>query len=295
LAPVSSTGVSPCPSCGALNGSDFDRCVRCGVGLGANAGVQPRPRVVTVQLTPPRRLVAATAFGMLTSLVFLAQIGLSVSRGHGLPLISTKDPTIELRLGAMLADPDLVAREPFRLLSSVFVHFGVLHFAMNAYAYVDLARLAESFLGAGRFAAAYVAAGVAGFAATVAMGAIGGGPPAFTAGASGAIFGLMGVVLGVLLARRDPRWKGFALRGVLYAVMFGFAVNASGVGILVNNTAHLGGLVVGILFGLSARRPFAVTGRSARIAQGLGGLAFALSVAAIAFAWQSPLPSLVLR
>jgi rhomboid protease GluP len=293
---VAPSRVSPCPACGALNGEDFDRCVRCGAGLGAAAGSAPaRPRVVTVQLVQPTSLLATKAFGVLTALVFLAQVALSVRGGHGVPLLSTKDPRIELRLGALLAEPDLVASEPFRLLSAVFVHFGLIHFAMNAYVYVDLARVAETFLGWGRFAVAYVTAGTAGFVATVVTGLVSGGPPSLTAGASGAVFGLMGVVLGALAARRDPRWKGFALRAVLYSVLFGFAVNASGTGVLVNNSAHLGGLVVGIVAGLFARRPFSPASTGTKVANVLGILAFAASVVAVALAWRSPLPELLAR
>lgn len=296
IAAVPPSQLSPCPSCGALNDASFGRCVRCGAGLGPGAAAAPPPpRVVTVQLVAPARLVATKAFGALTALVFAAQIALSLSAGHGVPLLSTKDPRIELRLGALLADPSLVASEPYRLLSAVFVHFGLLHFGMNAYAYVDLARIAESFLGPGRFAIAYVAAGVAGFAATVAMALLGGGPPSLTAGASGAIFGLMGVILGTLAARRDPRWKGFALRAVFYSVLFGFAVNASGTGILVNNAAHVGGLVAGVVAGLFARRPPSPASRSTRIANAIGALAFAASIAAVALAWMSPLPDLIAR
>ncbi len=296
LAPVAPSRVSPCPSCGALNGDDFDRCVRCGAAIGAAAGSAPAPRrVVTVQLTAPSPLLATKAFGALTALVFAAQVALSLSAGKGVPLLSTKDPQIELRLGALLAEPSLVANEPFRLLSAVFVHFGLIHFAMNAYVYVDLARVAETFLGWGRFAIAYVVAGTAGFLATVVTGMISGGPPSLTAGASGAVFGLMGVVLGTLAARKDPRWKGFAMRAVLYSVLFGFAVNASGTGILVNNSAHLGGLVVGIVAGLFAKRPFSPLSVGTRVANVLGVLAFAASVAAIALSLGSPLPELLRR
>jgi len=251
--------------------------------------------VVKVQLAPAPSTLATKAFGALTALVFAAQVGLSFAGGHGLPLMSTKDPRIELRLGAMLADPSLVLSEPFRLLSAVFVHFGVLHFAMNAYAYVDLARVAEGLLGRGRFAVTYVLAGSAGFLATVLTSMVTGDQPSLTAGASGAIFGLMGVILGSLAARRDPRWKSFAMRAVFYSVLFGFAVNASGTGILVNNSAHLGGLAAGVVAGLFAKRPFSPVSAATRAANIAGGVAFAASVAAIALAWRSPLPQLIAR
>ncbi|MCK6591442.1 MAG: rhomboid family intramembrane serine protease, partial [Polyangiaceae bacterium] len=71
-----------------------------------------------------------------------------------------------------------------------------------------------------------------------------------TLGASGAVFGMMGLVLGWLLRRRDSRWKTFAMEAVLFSVLFGFAVNASPRStIVINNAAHIGGLLAGIVFG----------------------------------------------
>ena len=76
--------------------------------------------------------------------------------------------------------------------TSVFVHFGVIHLLMNLWALVSLARIAEPMLGAARFMIAYVVTGIFGFAVTIAWGTMFGQEVGLTAGASGAVFGVMG-------------------------------------------------------------------------------------------------------
>jgi membrane associated rhomboid family serine protease len=96
---------------------------------------------------------------------------------------------------------------------------------------------------------AYLCTGVIGFAATVVYSHFLGGSFGTTAGASGAVLGVMGIILGWMIRRRDPRWKDFAAQALFYGVLFGFVVNASSMGVMVNNSAHIGGLLSGTLFG----------------------------------------------
>jgi rhomboid protease GluP len=70
-----------------------------------------------------------------------------------------------------------------------------------------------------------------------------------TAGASGAVFGITGMVLAMLYRQKNPQWKGFAVQAVLFQLLIGFAINQARVGIMINNLAHLGGLVLGLAFG----------------------------------------------
>lgn len=251
--PTSSTSRPPtnegraCPACGALNGPEFDRCIRCGKPFSALAESKDR----IARRIDPARLPATTVFGALCILVFAGQVAAALSRGEMpglLGLSSIEQKADAIRFGAMISSPALVLAEPFRLLSSVFVHFGLLHIGLNLLALTNLARLAEPALGTARYAIGLVLTGVIGFATTAALTALG-GAPAVTAGASGAVFGVMGMILGMLVRRKDPRWKSFAVQAVFYSVIFGFAVNASNAGIMINNSAHLGGLISGFAFG----------------------------------------------
>jgi membrane associated rhomboid family serine protease len=193
----------------------------------------------------------------------------------------------DLRYGAMLlypgdplVDPMRVLREePWRLLSSCFVHFGFVHFAMNMAALVQLARLAEPAISAARFTIAYVVTGTLGFGFSLSY-ALVFPQQMLTAGASGAIFGVMGVILGFLVRRRDPRWKVWARNAVFYSLLFGFVIRA-------NNAAHIGGLLVGAVFGAlfapGAPKP------ASRLQVVLAGLCLAACVASLVLAQQSEL------
>jgi membrane associated rhomboid family serine protease len=235
--------VRPCPRCGALNGPDFDRCVRCNAALSAVAVGAER---VSGWLDG-RRLLATKMLLAMTSVVFAGQLAAALSRGHmpQIGLVSSRDEAAvaavidAIRFGALFPVPSF---EPWRVLSAVFVHFGVLHFAMNMLGLVNLARIAEPATGSARFVVAYVATGIIGFAVS-AFWSLSTARPVSTAGASGAIFGVMGLILGWLIRRRDPRWKPFAMQAVFYSLLFGVMIRA-------NNAAHLGGLVSGIAFGL---------------------------------------------
>jgi membrane associated rhomboid family serine protease len=154
-----------------------------------------------------------------------------------------------LRFGATFVSTEAVAAEPWRLVSAIFVHYGFLHFLLNMLGLANLGRTAEPALGTARLLIAYLVSGVVGFATTVMYTHVCGEPYGMTAGASGAVLGMMGVVLGWSIRRRDPRWKEFALEALLYGVLFGFAVNASRLGPMVNNSAHIGGLICGTILG----------------------------------------------
>jgi MYXO-CTERM domain-containing protein len=205
-------------------------------------------------------------------LTFVGQLMALFARNQGfsIPILSGLHEVDLMRFGAMPIDFEAVAREPWLLVSCVFVHFGILHIGLNMMGFSSFARISEPAIGPGRLLIAYVVSGIAGSVATIALsmfdapGVLGSiqrlilasprGVPfvATTAGASGAVFGVMGLVLGWLLRRRDSRWKTFAMEAVLFGVFFGFAANASpGSKIAVNNAAHLGGLITGILFGLA--------------------------------------------
>lgn len=236
-----------CARCGALNGADFERCVRCGAAISARAASVDQASGAL----DGRSLLGTKLLIGLTLLVYAGQFAAQYSRGKEISLLGGGHKADIVRFGALDLRPDMVAEEPWRLLAAVFVHFGVIHVGMNLMGLMSLARVAEPAVGTARFTIAYVVTGIAGFAVTVLTGLISGqGAFGFTAGASGAVFGVMGLILGFMLRRRDPRWKQFAVQAVLFSVVFGFAVNSMNAGVLVNNSAHLGGLGAGILFGL---------------------------------------------
>jgi membrane associated rhomboid family serine protease len=127
----------------------------------------------------------------------------------------------------------VAAGEWWRLLTSGFLHFGLIHLAFNMIALWVIGQDLEQVLGRTRFLVVYLVSLLGGSMAVFLFGA----PNALTAGASGAVFGLMGGLAVVLLwMRRSPRP---ALTIILLNVVITFVV--PGISIL----GHLGGLTFG--------------------------------------------------
>jgi membrane associated rhomboid family serine protease len=217
----------------------------------------------------------------ITRLILLIQLGvfgLCVLANKGLPIWpgdGFRGSTL-LRFGALYLSLDQI--EPWRLVSAVFVHANVLHVGMNMWMFTALGRELEREIGGARLAILFVATGALGFVASHFW--YGSGQP-ITMGASGAVFGQIGAVVGILLGRRDPEWKRALMRNLVYALILSLAMRN------VNNAAHLGGLAAGVPFGFLFQRERARF-RLDWPARVLGGLALCLAVASIALSVRSP-------
>ncbi|MCC6746338.1 MAG: rhomboid family intramembrane serine protease [Deltaproteobacteria bacterium] len=151
--------------------------------------------------------------------------------------------------------------EPWRLLASMFLHGGLLHLAFNLYALYLLGRLVEQLYGSLRFWTIYMGAGLAGALAS----AVYGGDERLSVGASGAIFGLLGAALvGVrrLRGQVPEAWRKELTMNLLISVglqlYIGFTVP------MIDNAAHVGGLVGGGAVALLLALPKVATLPAAR-------------------------------
>jgi len=147
-----------------------------------------------------------------------------------------------LALGALV--PELVAQgQVWRVLSSMFLHAGFAHLALNMISLYFLGSFIEEAFGRGRFLALYLLSGIAGGLAYLYFGAFDGA----AVGASGAIFGLLGGVLGYSLGRGTFSWQNPIIRQLLILLALNLYIGFSIPNI--SNTAHLGGLAGGVVFG----------------------------------------------
>lgn len=133
--------------------------------------------------------------------------------------------------------------EPWRLLTSLFIHGGVSHLLLNMFSLWLLGLMLEQRVGAIRLLAVYLASGLAASLATVwyHTGGIN------STGASGAIFGLYGFMLVLLLSKKmvlDKSDRRAMLGLVLYLVLSNLISGISG---NIDNIAHVGGLAMGLL------------------------------------------------
>ena len=139
----------------------------------------------------------------------------------------------------------VAAGEVWRLASSVFVHVGLVHLLVNVLALWSLGRLVEGLFGRARMFAIYGAAGIAGALASHVMARAG-----VSAGASGAIFGLLGAAL-IELALHRGRYRREWRRSLLGALAV-VTVAQLAVGLIwpmIDQWAHVGGLVGGMVMG----------------------------------------------
>jgi membrane associated rhomboid family serine protease len=161
----------------------------------------------------------------------------------------------------------VAAGEWYRLVTAMFVHYGVLHLLLNMYALWILGRDLERVLGPLRFTALYLLAGLGGNVAAYLFSA----PNAATAGASTAVFGLMAAIFVIL--RRLNLSVAPILPVIVINVIFTFTIaNISVAG-------HLGGLAVGGI--VAAIMAYAPQGRRALV-QGAGCAAVLVFLIALA-------------
>jgi len=151
-------------------------------------------------------------------------------------------------MGAIV--PGLVQRgELWRLIASMFLHGGWLHWLANSWALYQLGTLYEVLFGSKRFTLVYFATGIC---AGIASSLYNHGP---AVGASGAVFGIMGAF--IFSIRRSPLYRHQPWsRGLIGQLVFWIAVNiAIGYSLpFIDNVAHIGGLVSGLLLGLIPHR-----------------------------------------
>jgi rhomboid protease GluP len=135
--------------------------------------------------------------------------------------------------------------ETWRLFTSMFIHIGLMHLLFNAYALFIFGIEMERLYGPDRYITIYILSGLFGSLASFAWR----GPMTSSAGASGAIFGVIGMNLAFFLLHRKT-FGSFGQQRVVNTIIiiainlvFGFTVPG------IDNFAHMGGLAAGFLMG----------------------------------------------
>lgn len=133
--------------------------------------------------------------------------------------------------------------EYYRLLSSMFIHIGLLHLLFNMYALYIIGPQVESFYGKFKYFLIYILSGVSGSILSITFSS-----NTVSAGASGAIFGLMGALLYFGFFYRN--YLGSVIKSqIIPIIILNLVIGFSTSGI--DNAAHIGGLIGGILTSLA--------------------------------------------
>jgi len=259
-----------CPNCRALIERNASVCPFCGEKLrsprarsapgapGRTLGIIPIPSSGTSAVAT----VTIALYGIswyMTATSASAQLN-PVSAMGGI----SRD--VLLRLGAK--SPYILVGQWWRLVTAIFLHAGLLHIGLNLWCLFDLGPQVESLFSTAKFMVLYLVTGVAGFVLSLWW-----RPFGMSVGASGAILGLIGILIGASFhhGHLGREYRGQLWRWVIYIFIFGlfFAVD---------NAAHLGGLVTGALLGYVVPEGEAET----RASQNLWNALAVLSVVIIA-------------
>jgi rhomboid protease GluP len=186
-------------------------------------------------------------------------------------------PQMLLKWGADYAPLTVTRGEWWRVLTCIFVHLGVVHVGFNMMVLYQIGPLMERLLGNIGFVIVYLVAGVAGAICSLAV-----NPYLISAGASGAIFGLYGALIGFMILRRDsipaPILKNILRSAIIFLIYNAvYGVLRSGVDL----AAHGGGLVAGLICGLVVSTPISAGFRQRRLQRAaVAGLGCTLVMAA---------------
>lgn len=186
----------------------------------------------TIQVS---KIVGTSVIVGMNVLVFI----IMVSNGLGFFDFRTVDL---LKWGADYA-PLTTHGQWWRLLTSIFIHGGVVHLTMNMAALLYVGGFLEPRIGTQKYVVGYVLTGLIASICSVWWHS-----DVVSIGASGAIFGLYGIFLALLITRRFPpalnqSLLGFLVVFIAYNILFSLNPH-------IDIAAHIGGLVSGVILGL---------------------------------------------
>jgi rhomboid protease GluP len=146
-----------------------------------------------------------------------------------------------LRLGARQSIL-ILNGEWWRLVVPIFLHGGLLHFAMNSIVLMDLGPQLEELYGSARYLFLYVAIGIFSFVVSTVWNLYTFGGYGLAIGASGSLMGLIGLMLAITTRRGGAMMQMMRrqlIKWVVYIFILGFVIGG------IDNAAHFGGLVAG--------------------------------------------------
>lgn len=259
-----------CPACGTLVGASATKCHQCGANMRFSFAAASKSLGRWMPQTSP------VTYAMLTICCVMYALSLVITMkfsggglGGGLMNLGGIATQVNYRLGASLPLSYDMA-QPWRFVTAVFLHGGLLHIGFNMWVLMDIGPMVEELYGSARYFFLYIVTGAFGYVVSAALGH-------FSVGASGALLGLIGVLLAATTGRKNPAAQALRsalIRWVIYIGVLGVIMSGT------DNAAHFGGLVSGYLLGrlFADRNPADVAERRrADLLGWIAGIAVAVS------------------
>jgi rhomboid protease GluP len=227
-----------CPSCRALVPRGNPSCPYCGQRLKV-FGTGPTGKLI--QRAMPGTVPVTGILVLMNFVMFIVEYAVG---GQGIltHLMSGPSQAATVRLGESIPLGYVIGTHQYwRWVTACFLHANLLHIGFNMWALYDIGQLVESFYGGAKFLFFYMATGVIGY---IVSGYVG----YFSLGASGAIFGILGVMIAYGVRRSHTsmgqQLRAVAVRWAAYALIIAFVIPG------VDNAAHIGGLASGFVLGM---------------------------------------------
>ena len=253
-----------CFACGRLVGAAEKACSHCGTSQAA-LSVSAFKRVALAVIPAENPVTYALLFA---NLAFFAAAWLaSVRAGGSSPgLWGGMSSQVLLMLGALNGGHVLLLHEYWRLVMPIFLHAGIIHFGFNSFVLWQVGPQVEELFGSRRFLFLYLTTGVG----SSLVSAWWHGLYGFSVGSSGALMGLIGILISYI-----SQGSGFAREYRASLIRWAVFILVIGLFPGIDNAAHVGGLLTGLALGrlVSARRPATATARLAVALMGWGSAA----------------------
>lgn len=160
---------------------------------------------------------------------------------------STLNNRFMIESGALYAPLVLIEGEYYRLITSIFMHFGINHLLNNMLVLFVLGDNMERALGSVKYLLFYFLSGIGGNIFSLVMNMGEQGYYVVSAGASGAIFGVVGGLVYAVVVNKG-HLEDLSTSQLMILILFTLYHGFTNAGI--DNAAHIGGLIAGVLLGI---------------------------------------------
>ncbi len=272
-----------CPACGTLVGINATRCHVCGTNMRFSlAALSKKFSGVFGEHVAPVTTVLLIANFLMLGVSWLAFA--AIGKGGGLTILWGLGGEPQYRLGASFGPAIFYEHEWWRLVTAQFLHGGLIHIGFNMMVLMQIGPAIEEVYGSARYLFLYIVTGAFGYVLSAFTGH-------YSLGASGALLGLIGLMLAITTKRGGSQMRELRSRLITSLVIL-FALGFAGF-MAMDNWAHGGGLAAGFLLGkiFADRQPATANERRKAYAMGwLAGLAIVASFVLMIMHYRDPLP-----